>query len=303
MSTVTITHPSRAEWLAARRLGIGASDAAALYGESPWQSPLALYADKRGLTAVENENVPEFIKWGLKLEPVIAQEFGDETGREVVKVPPFTIERDLDHGCLFATPDGKQITTIGGQAAVGVLELKTTNQFKRADWQEGIPLYYQIQVQHQLMVTGLAYGSVAVLIGGSEFLWADVARNDGFIEDLRRRALEFWARVEAGEPPPADASEATKDALSRMYPKATSVNAIVLPAESDQWDKVRQEAKATIKAATERLNWAENNLKAAIGDKYAGVLADGSVYTWGEQTRKSYTVAATTFRVLRRKGD
>ena len=53
MSTKTIvrSYQTRPEWLRERRHGIGASDAAALYGESPWQSPMSLWAEKRGLTA------------------------------------------------------------------------------------------------------------------------------------------------------------------------------------------------------------------------------------------------------------
>ena len=38
----------RPSWLAARRAGIGGSDAAAILGLDPFKSPLAVYMDKRG---------------------------------------------------------------------------------------------------------------------------------------------------------------------------------------------------------------------------------------------------------------
>ena len=40
----------RGEWLKLRQNGIGGSDAAAILGLNPYKSPLAVYADKRGLT-------------------------------------------------------------------------------------------------------------------------------------------------------------------------------------------------------------------------------------------------------------
>ena len=44
----------RAEWLAWRRSGIGASDVAGILGISPWASPFTVWADKLGLLPDED---------------------------------------------------------------------------------------------------------------------------------------------------------------------------------------------------------------------------------------------------------
>lgn len=302
MSTRTIvrSYQTRPEWLRERRLGIGASDAAALYGESPWQSPMSLWAEKRGLMAPTDEAaVPDYIKWGLKLEPLIAAAFAEDTGREVIDIPPFTIERDLEHPELLATLDRRQRTTAG----VGVLELKSTNFFAKQQWSEGVPIYYQIQVQHQLMVTGEPFASVAVLIGGSEFLWCDIPRNDAFIDDLRRRVIAFWAMVLADVAPAPDASAATKEALARIFPAEATPEFVPLTADAAVWDEKRMNGKAMIEAGKKLVDEAEAHLKLAIGDNLGAVLPNNVTYTWKQQTRKPYTVQGSTFRVLRRQGE
>ena len=302
MSTRTIvrSYQTRPEWLRERRLGIGASDAAALYGESPWQSPMSLWAEKRGLMAPTDEAaVPDYIKWGLKLEPLIAAAFAEDTGREVIDIPPFTIERDLEHPELLATLDRRQRTTAG----VGVLELKSTNFFAKQQWSEGVPIYYQIQVQHQLMVTGEPFASVAVLIGGSEFLWCDIPRNDAFIDDLRRRVIAFWAMVLADVAPAPDASAATKEALARIFPAEATPEFVPLTADAAVWDEKRMSGKAMIEAGKKLVDEAEAHLKLAIGDNLGAVLPNNVTYTWKQQTRKPYTVQGSTFRVLRRQGE
>ena len=69
------------------------------------------------------------------------------------------------------------------------------------------------QLQHQLDVTGYRWGSVAVLLFGCRMLWADVERDEPFIERLRAAEAEFWGRVEAREPRDATAYAELQDQL------------------------------------------------------------------------------------------
>lgn len=303
MSAIETTYADRPEWLQARRQGLGASDAAALFGESPWQSPMALWAEKRGLTVHDEANVPEFIKWGLRLEPVIAKHFGEETQREVIDVPPYTISYEPTLPILMATLDRKQRDFLAPKS-VGVLELKSTNQFMKSEWSEGAPLYYQIQAQHQMMVTGLAFASIAVLIAGAEFLWLDVPRHEDFIRELRQKCIGFWGLVVAGTAPPPDAHRATRDALHRMFPKEQVGEMVALPIASAAWDEQRQKGKQLEKDAKLMIDEAEAHLKLSIGDNVGGVVPGvGASYTWKWQQKKSYVVAAQQNRILRRKGE
>ncbi len=74
----------RDAWLESRTDGIGASEIAAVLGESPWMSPLALYASKIG--AYERDlSDSEPVYWGTKLEGAIVEAYSERTGR---KNPP-----------------------------------------------------------------------------------------------------------------------------------------------------------------------------------------------------------------------
>jgi predicted phage-related endonuclease len=161
-------------------------------------------------------------------------------------------------------------------------------------------LQYQVQVQHEMAVTGAAWASLAVLIGGQKFLWMDVPRNQDFIDALVAREAEFWSRVERRDPPPPDASEACRELLKRLYPREEQGKTIALPAECLKWDEQLREEKAVLKVVEPRIREAENNLIAALGEAEVGILPDGTRYSYKTQARKGYVVEAKSFRVLRR---
>lgn len=293
----TTTYTTREAWLEARQAGIGASDAAAVLDLSQWTGPLALYCEKLGIAPLEAAEV-EALEWGLALQAPIAARYARETKRTVIDPGPYTIHHSAEHPFMLATLDGLVDDPARGR---GVLEIKTTGAWHADAWADGeAPLPYQIQVQHQLAVTGLAWGSLAVLVGGQKFYWLDVDRNQAFIDALIAREREFWARVEQRDPPPPDASESCRDLLKRLYPRDTPGAVVALPPAAAAWDATRREAKAALEVAAAACREAENQIIAAIGDAAVGILPDGTRYTYKAQTRKAYTVADTTFRVLRR---
>lgn len=291
----------REAWLEARRSGIGASDAAIILGVSRWKSPLQLFAEKAGL-ADTTEEEKDYLSWGHRLEPVIASAYEDETGRTTEDPGDFTIQRSADVPFMLATVDRFVVRWDGKPPPVeapGVLELKTANAFRREEWKDEPPLAYQIQLQHQLAVTGYQWGSIAVLIGGQQFLWTDIPRNELFIERLRVAEDRFWQRVLKREPPEPDASVSATKILHALYPREQH-DAIDLPIEAVEWDRDRTLAIDIIKTQETVRREAENRIKAALQDHAVGILPSGHRYTWTASTRAGYTVAPTTTRTLRR---
>jgi putative phage-type endonuclease len=293
---------SRDEWLTARRHGLGSSDAAALLGVSAgvnaWASPLTLFAEKLDLIdEAERKTAIELLEWGLALEAPIASRYARETGRELIDPGRFTLVRSPEHPFMHATIDRQLVDPDRGP---GVLEIKTAGWIKREDWLEEPPLAYQVQVQHQLAVTGFQWGSLAVLIGGQIFRWCDVERNDRFIDALIAREAEFWRRVEAREPPMPDDTAVCLELLRRLFPSHIAGKVVELPVEADTWDQERLQAKADMDAAEARKRLAESQLIAALGDAEIGILPCGVRYSYKSGPRKGYTVAETTVRTLRR---
>lgn len=296
---------ARDAWLQERRRGIGASDAAVILGVSKWKSPLQLYAEKTGLADLPEEE-KDYLDWGHRLEPVIASAYEDETGRKTYDPGDYEIQHSADSPHMIATVDRfvtewADSTIAPPFAAPGVLELKTTSAFRREQWKDEPPLAYQIQLQHQLAVTGHLWGSIAVLIGGQTFLWNDIPRNETFIEQLRVAVDRFWQRVIKRDPPEPDSSVSATKILHALYPREEH-DAIELPIEAVEWDRDRQLAIEIVKTQEEIRREAENRIKAALKTHAVGILPSGSRYTWRESSRAGYTVGATTSRTLRRTG-
>lgn len=288
----------RDEWLDERKSGIGASEAAIVLGLSPWKSPLALYAEKIGVPEPTEET--EAMEWGRRLERPIAEKFAETTGRLVELNDDLTIDRHPEFPFILATLDATQYSE--DRDGPGVLEIKTTNAARKREWIEsGPPQFYLVQVQHQLCVTGRRWGSIAVLFGGQEFAWFDVERNDAFIDEVLVPELRsFWERIEKRIPPPADGSDSSRKALEALYPVRHVEDPVVLPGHLIDLDLELTEINAQIKELQARKRAIENAIIEALQGADSGVLANGVKYTYREQTRKSYVVPETTFRVLRR---
>ena len=284
----------RLAWLEQRRSGIGASDVPSILGVSPFRSALSVYADKIGLS--EDTEETEAMRWGHILEPTIIAEFGKETERKVWRAGQLL--RSTEAPFMLATLDGEQSAI--ERASVGNVEAKATG-WRVGDWSEGIPPHVVVQLQAQLMVSGRSWGSVVVLQNGCRLLWADVERDQPFIDEiLIPTCAEFWRRVQQREPVAPDGSESSKQALKWLYPDAAPGKFVNLDGSLIDLDRERCELKERIGEMTKRVEVIDQTIKSAIGDAEIGYLADGTVYTHKLQHRKGFTVEPSSFRVLRR---
>ena len=280
---------SRKDWLEARKGGIGGSDAAAILGVDPYRSALEVYCDKIGIAEPKEDN--DATKWGRKLEPLVAEAYQEETGREL-----------KDHG--FNIWQGSEPFLIASQdreivkPQTGHLEIKTSNYIKEGDLAEEIPIPWQVQYQHSLAATGLEWGGFAILLNARKLFWVDVERDNSFIEAMLEAEAKFWKRIQDHDPPPPDASESATKILKKLYPKDTG-KTVVLPSDALEWDRIRGEADQEIKRWTAQKTAAENNLKAAISDATFGTF-NNVTYSWRYQKREGYVVSPTEFRVLKR---
>lgn len=207
---------SREDWLSVRRNGIGSSDAAAAVGLNPYKSQLALWMEKTGrddLFApidVNDESTPVY--WGTLLEPIVAASYVKRTGNRVRKVN--AVLQHPDHPWMLANLDREVV----GVPEVQILECKTAGVQGARFWKDGVPEYVQLQVQHQLAVTGKRAADVAVLIGGQELQIHRIKRDDLLIERLIQLEEVFWGYVQSDVAPPVDGSDSADQALRRLYP-------------------------------------------------------------------------------------
>lgn len=206
----------RADWLEVRKSGIGGSDAAAAIGLSPFMSPLELWLIKTGrdanLPQPDADDTAEPVYWGTLLEPIVAASYTKQTGNRVRRVNAV-----LQHPVIpfmLANIDREVV----GCRDVQLLECKTAGEFGARLWSEGVPEYVQVQVQHQLAVTGKQAADVAVLLCGQKLEVHRIERDDELIARLIPLEADFWRYAETDTPPPADGTESADRALRCLYP-------------------------------------------------------------------------------------
>ena len=97
-----------------------------------------------------------------------------------------------EHPWMLANLDREVV----GTPEVQILECKTTGIHGAKLWKDGVPDYVQLQVMHQLAVTGKQAADVAVLIGGQELQVHRIERDEAVIEQLIDLERQFWYFVE-----------------------------------------------------------------------------------------------------------
>ena len=214
---VKTTSLDRDQWLEVRKGGIGSSDAAAAVGLHPYKSQLQLWMEKTGrdggLPVVDPNDDQSPMYWGTLLEPIVAAHYTKRTGHRVRRVN--AVLQHPEHPWMRANLDREVV----GAPDVQILECKTAGIHGARLWRDGVPEYVQLQVMHQLAVTGKQAADVAVLLGGQELQVFRIIRDEELIAQLIALERQFWAYVERDQPPSADGSDSADLALRCLYPQ------------------------------------------------------------------------------------
>lgn len=293
------------EWHAARKLGIGGSDIPTLLGMDKYTSPLELYYAKRGELPdmPRSAELEEAAEWGHELEDVVARRWARQRGATVTRGPGTLQHPDApwmlgNVDRLFTAP------AQGGEALEsGVLEVKTRSEYQLRAWQDDVPDAPALQAHWYLGVTGFDVAYVAALIGGNKLRWHRIERDEDLLGDLIDAAADFWRRVETGNPPPVDGTPATKNLLNHLYQVDPDKSVELERADVAPLLAARGEALADLASAELRIDDAENQLRALIGDAELATVDAETVATWkpnGTFASKRFTKAhpelAETFR-------
>jgi len=132
------------DWYKWRSGGVGASESAAILGSNPWQSRDQIYATKLGEWKEEIDNPNT--RRGKQLEPEARQAYEKLMGFSVLPICGIHDEFDFIRASFDGYRDDGKL----------ILELKCPRIENHNLWSrtQSVPDYYQIQVQHQLLVSG-----------------------------------------------------------------------------------------------------------------------------------------------------
>lgn len=286
MNREFITPTDEAHWHAMRAADLTSTDVAALFGLSPYKTRFELWHEKKsGEVARIKDN--DRMKWGRRLESAVAHGIAEDRGWAVVPLKDYGRIADERIGSSF---DFRIIGTGGffdkaGDTIVddgdAILEIKTVDAlaYQRGwiiedDYVEA-PAHIELQVQHQMLVSGLRRAFIGVLIGGNRIEVLEREADDQVHAGIINAARAFWASIADGiEPPPVMPDDA--EAVIRMNQHAEpgklldARNDAAIAALVARYAELGQQAKVI---ADER-DVVKAELLQAIGDAEK-VLLDG----------------------------
>jgi putative phage-type endonuclease len=279
------------EWLLEREKLITASDVAAIFGLDPRRSPLDVYVQKKtGFRIPDNDA----LIMGKAFEDGIAKIYKLKTGRKVANPGDFTIFVHDSIEWLGATLD--RVTTrfvqsklvqcgtrqfdiamdmiSEGERALP-LELKHAGWMKRYEWQDGCPLWVEIQLQTQMACFCSEMGAYCGIVGGSDIRFGDVDRNNKFINDAIKKAHEFRWRLKHDRPPPVT-SPTDLCAVKMLYgiEDGETINLDEsVKIVADDWEQ----SKYDLRLSSEMKDTLEAELRFEMRDASFGILPDGTM--------------------------
>jgi putative phage-type endonuclease len=231
MTTEIIPFTTEASWLKERQADITSTESAALFGLSPYVTAFELYHRKK------SGEVPEFktndrMSWGNRLEAAIAHGIAEEQGwdirpmKEYMRVPGERTGSSFDF-IITNHPSGEPAH----------LEIKNVDYLAFRDgWlmhDDGVieaPTHIEMQVQHQMLVSGFPRSFIGALIGGNKGIVIERERDEAVIASIRHRIAKFWQDVvDSNEPAPLMPEDAAAVIALNQYAKPGKI----LDASSD----------------------------------------------------------------------
>lgn len=278
--------PDDDRWHEMRRVGVTASEIAAVMGISPWESPFSLYWRKVNDWRWEGN---EFTSVGRHLEDAIADWWQRTHSPDHPVLHAAGLYASAERPWQLATPDRLMcdpqmhdnpfpgdptfkyehpVTNV-----MGLLECKWV-AYSWDGWGEPgtdeIPVYYRAQCLWQLDVMGVDEVHVAAL-GPGGFRSYLVRRDEDDLKLMREAGEAFYQRLFDEDPPDLDSHSSTLGALKRLHPSVGEGDVECTPDLAFEYAtarEVRKDAEATI-AACEAL------IRDKLGSTYARVVHDG----------------------------
>ena len=291
----------REEWLAWRRQDVTASTVGALFGVHPYTTALRLYAEKRGVEFLNEDN--KVMRRGRWLEPAVGKAVSELRPEWKLEAPNIYLrDPEIRLGC---TPDFLIHDVARG---LGVLQCKTVAPSVYArDWLDGteIPFWITLQALTEMMLAKASFGAVAVLLvdpHNMDVAILDVPRHPSSEDRIAKTVKNFWIAVQKGiEPDPDFARDA--DVIKVLVPREIPGKTIDLAGNNRLRAMLEQRAAlmATMKEADDACSAIETEIKFLMGDAEIANGLNGWRITYKVEHRTGYTVAPKDPRVLRIK--
>lgn len=257
---------------------IGGSDIAGVLGLSRWMSPLKIWAQKTKQIPADDLSDSQAVELGNELEDVVCRLFTKRTGKKVYRVNETLFHPNYPF--IGANIDRRVV----GEDAI--FEAKTCSAWRAKEFDgEELPVEYILQVLHYLAVSGKSVGYLGVLIGGQDFRWRSIQRDDKVIQDMLRKAVHFWKNFVETKEMPSQITKNDAETLYGLFPVGDESAPIELTDQANIILENLDAYKADLRVLEGNIDRSENELKAMLGDNAVGLTEKYRV-TWKNQIQK-----------------
>jgi len=238
MTIQTIEIENQHQWLTERAKDVTSTEVSALFGLSPYLTEFELFHQKRDAVVVKIEP-NERMKWGNRLESAIAQGAAEDMGWNIAKLNVYMRDQAARIGSSF---DFKIKSSANGP---GILEVKNVDwvQYQKNWIDDGngnieAPEHIELQVQHQMEISGFEWCAIVALVGGNEQKIVLRNRDRDIGKSIREKTGEFWNRVLQNQPPSADYTRDAEFIIKQL--RRDSVEGLVAEADAELEDMIKQ---------------------------------------------------------------
>lgn len=300
--TTEYLHLSEADWLARRRQDITSTESSALFGMSPYSTKFELWHRKStGISDPFEDN--ERMEAGRHIEPAIASLVAARYGLILEPMKAYACDANarmgssFDYQCVGVTDApvaDESLRRLFAEHGPGQIECKNVDGLAyKNNWSvDECPAHIEIQLQHQMELSGLAWGAVVALVGGNRLVPYARLRDLAVGAAIRKAVADFWQSIRLNNSPPVVLPDDADNVIAlHQYAAAGTVfdargNAELegYISEFDAWsatEKKADEAKKIIKANILSLTGAASKIVWTGGTVSLSQVADtpGTVIT------------------------
>ena len=257
-------YADEAHWLRLRSQDVSSTESACLFDLSPYTTKFELYHNKMG--QAKSFEPTDRMRWGNRLESAIAHGVAEDYGLIIEPFKVYCRHDSVDRmGSSFDfmvsgivetdTPNEFQSAFLAN--GTGILEIKNVDGLiYRNKWQEAeAPDHIEVQVQHQMEVSGMTWSIICPLVGGNDAKPFLRLYDPEVGASLCKAVQKFWLEVDSGvEPTPDFARDADfvialhQNAGGQVLDVSGEEHIISLLKEYDLQGRIEKEADARRKS-------------------------------------------------------
>lgn len=199
------------QWLDLRLNDITSTEIAALFGCSPYLTEFELWHQKKSRTIVTSEP-NERMTWGLRLQDAIASGIAIDKGWRINRIDEYLRDESRRMGASFDFAIESD----------GLLEIKNVDSlaFKNGWIVNGdhieAPPHIELQLQHQLAVSGRKYSICGALVGGNRLEYIEREPDPKIISAIHDKVAAFWESIGRNKPPEPN-FERDAEVIAKLY--------------------------------------------------------------------------------------